>query len=53
MPTVLTTLRAQQDLIEILMYLDEHSPAAADSFADKFEKQIGLLARFPKMGASK
>jgi toxin ParE1/3/4 len=53
MPTAFTTTRARQDLIDILNYLDRHSVAAADRFADQFDRQARLLARFPKMGASK
>jgi toxin ParE1/3/4 len=53
MPKALLTRLAKLDLIEILAYFYRHSPAAADRFAEEFDNQCRLLARFPKMGASK
>lgn len=33
-------------------YLEERAFAAADDFADEFERALSLLARFPELGAA-
>ncbi len=33
-------------------YLEEQAFAAADDFADEFERALTLLARFPELGAA-
>jgi toxin ParE1/3/4 len=43
--------RAQQDLEEILAYLDSQSTQAADRFALKFDQTCYLHAAHPQIGA--
>lgn len=47
---VLRTDRAESDLEEILAYLDERSPAAADRLAAALEQRCQLLGQLPEMG---
>jgi toxin ParE1/3/4 len=47
---VLRTPQAQRDYDDIVEYLDEHSPAAADRFATAVASQCRLLSRFPQLG---
>jgi toxin ParE1/3/4 len=43
------TPRAQSDLNTIYTYLDQHSPAAAQSVKNAIERRIAWLADFPLM----
>jgi plasmid stabilization system protein ParE len=43
------TPRAQADLSAIYTYLDERSPAAAQSVKNSIERRIAWLADFPLM----
>ena len=43
------TLQAQGDLDAIFTYLDERSPAAAQSVKDLIERRIRALGKFPLM----
>ncbi|HLW63865.1 MAG TPA: type II toxin-antitoxin system RelE/ParE family toxin [Gemmataceae bacterium] len=47
---VVQTQRAEQDMEEILSYLEEHSPPAAERFAVAFNDRCRLLGQFPEMG---
>jgi toxin ParE1/3/4 len=47
---VVRTQRAEEDLEEILSYLEEHSPPAAERFAVAFNERCRLLAELPEMG---
>jgi plasmid stabilization system protein ParE len=40
---------ARVDILEAEIYLFEHSPSAADKFAEAIEKQTDLLAEHPMM----
>lgn len=51
MARVIRSERAQQDLEEILDYLDSHSTQAADRFAIKFDQTCDLHATYPQIGA--
>jgi toxin ParE1/3/4 len=53
MARVERTEQAEADLEEILDYLDEHSPDAADRFADIFKEKTEALARMPEMGRAR
>ena len=53
MARVVRTEQAQADLEEILDYLDEHSPDAADRFADMFKEKTEAVARMPEMGRAR
>ncbi len=50
MARVERTEQAEADLEEILDYLDEHSPDAADRFAKMFKEKTEALSRMPEMG---
>ncbi len=42
---------AEEDLIEIWLYIADHNPRAADRLLDQFEKRWELLATQPHSGA--
>jgi toxin ParE1/3/4 len=52
MARVIRSKQAQQDLEEILDYLDSQSTQAADRFATKFDDLCELHATHPRIGAS-
>jgi toxin ParE1/3/4 len=52
MARVIRSRQAQQDLEEILDYLDSQSTDAADRFAIKFDDTCELHALHPQIGAS-
>ncbi|HMF30099.1 MAG TPA: type II toxin-antitoxin system RelE/ParE family toxin [Candidatus Lokiarchaeia archaeon] len=41
---------AQEDLNDIIDYIQKDNPDAAKSFADRLDKAVSNLARFPKSG---
>jgi toxin ParE1/3/4 len=47
---ILVTEQAEADLADILEYLEERSPAAAERLATAIDQRGQLLAEFPKMG---
>ncbi len=53
MAIVLRTDQAQIDIEEIVDYLDDHSPAAADRFAKQFRERTQSLAMMPEMGRTR
>lgn len=44
---------AKRDIREILAYLNEQSPAAADRFNRVFKEKTSALAQMPEMGRSR
>ena len=44
------TARAEEDLIDIWLYISQDNPAAADSLLDTFEEKGWLLAENTKLG---
>lgn len=50
---IFRTERAERDFREIVFYLDDKSPAAADRFVDAIEQKLHLLSDFPLMGRSR
>jgi toxin ParE1/3/4 len=50
MPSVLRTEQAETDLEEILEYLEERSPAAAERVAEAIDRRCALLEQCPEMG---
>jgi toxin ParE1/3/4 len=50
---VVASERADADLLEILNYLDEHSPVAAERFATALTERCLQLGRLPGMGRSR
>ncbi|GAC1451760.1 MAG: type II toxin-antitoxin system RelE/ParE family toxin [Isosphaeraceae bacterium] len=53
MARIVRTREAEADLEEILEYLDEHSPEAADRFARVFKEKTTALSQMPEMGRSR
>jgi toxin ParE1/3/4 len=47
------TEQAETDLAEILDYLDERSPAAAERLATAVDERCELLGQFPDMGRAR
>ena len=53
MALFLKTARAEQDLIEIWLYIAQDNPKAADRLLDTFEEKGCLLAENPKLGQAR
>src|SRR5437899_810060 len=53
MPPVVRTEQAETDLAEILDYLEERSPPAAERLANAVDKRCELLRQFPEMGRAR
>ena len=53
MARVVHSDRAEADLVDILVYLRERDPKAADRFEDEFEAKCQVLSMFPLMGRSR
>jgi toxin ParE1/3/4 len=47
------TSQSKRDYREIIEYLDEHSPKAADRFADAIALKTRLLSTSPRMGRAR
>lgn len=47
------TAKAEEDLIDIWLYIAEDSPAAADKLLDTFEEKGRLLTDNPKLGQAR
>lgn len=44
------TAQAEEDLIDIWLYIAQDNPTAADNLLDTFEEKGRLLAKNPKLG---
>jgi len=53
MPRIRKTAKAEEDLIEIWLYIAKDNPAAADALLDDFEKQFLLLAHNQNLGRAR
>ena len=53
MPTVQRTAQADEDLIDIWVYIAQDNPDAADHLLDEFEKKFALLAGQPRLGTAR
>ena len=53
MSSIVRSQQAESDLEEILTYLNQFSPPAADRFAKKFESKCQLLSLFPQLGRAR
>lgn len=53
MPVVQRTAQADEDLIDIWVYIAQDNPDAADHLLDAFEKKFELLAGQPRLGAAR
>lgn len=50
MPTLITSPEAEQDLLDIWLYIAEDSPVNADRFLDRLEGKALVLAEFTEIG---
>ena len=53
MALFLRTAQAEEDLIDIWLYIAQDNPDAADSLLDTFEEKGQLLAENPKLGQTR
>lgn len=53
MPVIQRTARAEEDLIDIWIYIAQDNPAAADRLLDKIDSKILLLAEQPGLGPAR
>ena len=53
MPIVQRTAQADEDLIDLWVYIAQDNSAAADHLLDEFEKKFALLAGQPRLGAAR
>lgn len=53
MPVVRRTARADEDLIDIWLYIASDNPQAADGLLDDFESKFLLLAEQPRLGPAR
>ena len=53
MPIVIRTARAEEDLIEIWLYIAEDNPVAADRLLDEIDRRISRLAENPYLGPAR
>ena len=47
------TARAEEDLIDIWVYIARNNKAAADRVLDALDERTSLLARYPELGRSR
>ncbi len=53
MALVQRTAQADEDLIDLWVYIAQDNPAAADHLLDEFENKFVLLAEQPRLGAAR
>jgi toxin ParE1/3/4 len=53
MPTIRRTAQAEEDLIDIWLYIAQDNPAAADRLLDEIEEKFVLLASQPYLGPAR
>ena len=53
MPTVQRTAQADEDLINIWIYIATDNPKAADSWLDEIEGKFVLLSEQPRLGPAR
>ncbi|THB71585.1 MAG: type II toxin-antitoxin system RelE/ParE family toxin [Gammaproteobacteria bacterium] len=53
MPQVVISPEAENDLLEIWLYIAEDSPINADRFLDKLNEKAELIAGFKEAGSSR
>lgn len=53
MSLVRRTAQAQDDLVEIWVFIAEDNPSAADRFIETIDQKCRLLARTPELGQSR
>jgi toxin ParE1/3/4 len=53
MATLKRTAQAEEDLLEIWLYIAQENPEAADRLLDQFENKFSLLAQQPHLGPAR
>ena len=53
MPHVIRTAQAEEDLIDIWVYIAEDNPGAADALLRDIDEKCALLVRTPAMGQAR
>lgn len=53
MPIIIRTAQAEEDLIDIWIYIAQDNPVAADDLLDEIERRISLLADNPYLGPAR
>jgi toxin ParE1/3/4 len=53
MPIIRRTAQAEEDLIDIWLYIAQDNPAAADRLLDEIEEKFVLLAGQPYLGPAR
>lgn len=53
MGRLIRTARAEEDLIEIWMYIAEDNPAAADKLIERIDAKCRMLAENPALGQAR
>jgi toxin ParE1/3/4 len=53
MPPVIRSEQAEQDVADILAYLGERNPDAADRLAEAIDARCARIANFPEIGRSR
>jgi toxin ParE1/3/4 len=53
MPVIRRTAQAEEDLIDIWLYIAQDNPRAADRLLDEIEEKLSLLANHPQLGPSR
>ncbi len=53
MPTVRKTAQADEDLIDIWVYIAQDNPEAADGLLDEIEDKLVLLSEQPRLGRAR
>ena len=53
MPVIRRTAQAEEDLIDLWLYIAQDNPGAADRLLDEIEDKCALLADHPQLGPAR
>ena len=53
MPVIRRTAQAEEDLIDLWLYIAQDNPGAADRLLDEIEDKCSLLADHPQLGPAR
>jgi toxin ParE1/3/4 len=53
MPDIRRTAQAEEDLIDLWLYIAQDNPSAADRLLDEIEDKFVLLAAHPRLGPAR
>ena len=53
MPVIRRTAQAEEDLIDLWLYIAQDNPRAADRLLDEIEEKFSLLADHPQLGPAR